>query len=192
MTDESGFTLIEIMVAMVLIMIAMIGLNSAFSVMSAVSRDLTIRQKAVFTLDNEMERLYGLYSRSKRFSTFLSDWNGDFCGSPGREEPYDSTMVADTEAYNITTSAISSIDDIAGVYIDSNGDNIVPIDFEKKITGKLTWSCTKDDDIDTKYYDVILTIDYPYRFVSGSYPVNDSDPVLVKQETLDLITSFRY
>ncbi len=61
---QSGFTLIEVMVAFALTMVLMIGMSALWTVVAAQFDSLVYRQKAIFRLNGEMERLVGLYNYS--------------------------------------------------------------------------------------------------------------------------------
>ncbi len=59
---ERGFTLIEVMVGMVLASILVMGLTSLWGVVGNQFSDLNLRQRAVFALNGEMERLSSIYA----------------------------------------------------------------------------------------------------------------------------------
>jgi prepilin-type N-terminal cleavage/methylation domain-containing protein len=61
---QSGFTLIEVMVAMALVMVLMVGMNALWTQVASQFDDLVYRQKAIFRLNGEMERLVALYNSS--------------------------------------------------------------------------------------------------------------------------------
>ncbi len=63
---QSGLTLIEIMVTVVLMSILILGISGLWANVSGDFVALTIRQKAIFVLGGEMERLSALY----RFGDF--------------------------------------------------------------------------------------------------------------------------
>lgn len=54
---QSGFTLIEVMVSFALIMLLTLGLNSLWTLATVESDGLVYRQKAIFRLNGEIERL---------------------------------------------------------------------------------------------------------------------------------------
>lgn len=58
---QRGFTLIEVMVASVILSVFVLGLSGLWQASSRRVEDLTVRQKAVFVLNAEMERLTALY-----------------------------------------------------------------------------------------------------------------------------------
>lgn len=193
MTNKRGFTLIEIVVAMLLISVSIIGLNAAFSTLSATTRDLTLRQKAIIMVNNEMERLYGIYDQvaPAALQDQLDDINLPDCTdiSAVTNRPYSGnipTFIVDD--YDPTGPA--NIDDITGVFVDNTGllspSNVVPIDFEHDITGRLELCGDNSDD---NYYDVTLILKYPYRFNGAGDPVKADDPTLFKVDTVQVTTS---
>lgn len=58
---QSGFTLIEVMVAFALTMVLMIGMSALWTVVATQFDSLVYRQKAIFRLNGEMERLVAQY-----------------------------------------------------------------------------------------------------------------------------------
>jgi len=59
---QAGMTLIEVMVAMMLVAILLLGMNGLWVTVSQEIDGLVLRQKAIFRLNGEMERLVGLYA----------------------------------------------------------------------------------------------------------------------------------
>ena len=55
--DDEGSTLVEVMVASTVLSVVALGLVNAWTVMDRMSFDTLLRQKAVFVLNAEMERL---------------------------------------------------------------------------------------------------------------------------------------
>lgn len=193
MTNNRGFTLIEIAVSMVLISVSIIGLNAAFSTISATTRDLTLRQKAIIAVNNEMERLYGIYDQNP----------GDLAGQLGAmlvcplpststDPPY-TAEITDFMVRNIITDIAAPVGitgtDIDGVFVFNDAGtqyNVVPIDFEHDITGQLEL-CRNFANPD--YYDLTLILRYPYRFRSDANPIDPTDPTLFKVDTVRVTTS---
>lgn len=60
--DDSGFTLVEVMVAGVLLSVLALGLVNAWAVFDRLTFSNLLRQKAVFVLNGEMERLAAQYT----------------------------------------------------------------------------------------------------------------------------------
>jgi len=60
--DQAGMTLVEVMVAMVLTAILLVGMNALWVNITREVDALVLRQKAIFRLNGEMERLVGLYA----------------------------------------------------------------------------------------------------------------------------------
>jgi len=59
---QTGMTLVEVMMAMVLTAILLVGMNALWVEISREVDALVLRQKAIFRLNGEMERLTGLYA----------------------------------------------------------------------------------------------------------------------------------
>lgn len=66
---QTGMTLVEVMMAMVLTAILLVGMNALWVEISREVDALVLRQKAIFRLNGEMERLTGLYSSSAAGAT---------------------------------------------------------------------------------------------------------------------------
>lgn len=171
---------------MVLISVAIIGLNAAFSTISATTRDLTLRQKAIIAVNNEMERLYGIYDQNPGDLTGqLVHDDIDVCDPDDPFPPY----TGDIADFMVEDNNPANIGAISGVYIYTSGPdtyNVVPIDFEHDITGRLELCGTDDND---DYYDVTLTLRYPYRFRNAANPIDATDPTLFNVDTVQVTTS---
>ena len=66
---QLGFTLIEVMVGFVLVFVLMLGLNALWTQVGAQFDDLVYRQKAIFRLNGEMERLTAQYNSGTAIAT---------------------------------------------------------------------------------------------------------------------------
>jgi prepilin-type N-terminal cleavage/methylation domain-containing protein len=196
-----GFSLVEVMIGTVLTAILVIGMASMWSEVDKGFLYLTVRQKAIFVLNGEMERLSALY----RFTDFdtsdpstatdqytIPAGEDDFATSnPTRliySNPNDSSvideMVVNTSAVAATSTLFDCVNgteihdtSCAGrVFFDDNSNdtldrNFVWIDQFRKIVGRLSWS--EDSTID-----------------ADCFPVDGSSSC--KQITLFLQYPFRY
>ncbi|MBT4490192.1 MAG: prepilin-type N-terminal cleavage/methylation domain-containing protein, partial [Rhodospirillaceae bacterium] len=60
-TREDGFTLVEVLAATVITSILVLGLANLWTAVAGEVDGLTMRQKAIFVLNGQMERLTALY-----------------------------------------------------------------------------------------------------------------------------------
>jgi prepilin-type N-terminal cleavage/methylation domain-containing protein len=152
---QKGLTLIEILVTLVLLSILVFGLTGLWSNVSGHFLSLTLRQKAIFVLSGEMDRLSALY----RFTNFGADAaDSDYSTSPPAQQyggptsrkiyPLTSTNapVVDTIVTQVAATFDCGTNDCAArIFHDANGagsgdDRVyVWIDQARKITGRLSW-----------------------------------------------------
>lgn len=160
---QQGLTLIEILVTLILLSIMVFGLTGLWSTVSGHFLSLTLRQKAVFVLSGEMDRLSALY----RFTNFGADApNSDDSASPPEQQygdpvprnifPLTSTNapVVNSIVTQDTATFDCGINDCAArVFHDANGagsnnDRIyVWIDQARKITGRLSWHLENPEEV---------------------------------------------
>ena len=176
---QQGVTLIEVMVGIVLTSILILGLSGLWSMVHKQFRNLTIKQKAVFVLSGEMERLATFYT-----------WNDMDDSNP---ITITSDLDADRLMYNklnVPHNIISTSSDFENgeVYFFDSNDipgaedrNVVWIDREDNITGILSWSLesigvagTNDCFASgTLCQELTLYLRYPYRSSNAS-PINST------------------
>jgi prepilin-type N-terminal cleavage/methylation domain-containing protein len=151
---QRGYTLMEVMIASVILSVFVLGMSGFWY--SAVGRayDLVLRQKAVFVLNAEMERISALY-----VYTNFADC-GTFCSSgPVTTNGYDGlasipstrfVYPSDVSDYTnsgdyVTTNANTFQSSEFQVYLDSsffssNNRTYVWIDKSRNIVGRLSWT----------------------------------------------------
>ena len=152
---QRGLTLIEILVTLVLLSILVFGLTGLWSNVSGHFLSLTLRQKAVFVLSGEMDRLSALY----RFTNFSADApDSDNSSSPPAQQ-YDAPALR--KIFPVTSTNAPVVDTIvtqdgatfdcgtndcaARIFYDANGSGsnddrvYVWIDQARKFTGRLSW-----------------------------------------------------
>ncbi|PCI40839.1 MAG: hypothetical protein COB46_05925 [Rhodospirillaceae bacterium] len=188
---ERGFTLIEVMVGMVLASILVMGLTSLWSVITTQFQDLNYRQRAVFALNGEMERLSAIYA-SNTLPTVTA------VGSTGRFV-YSDTVAFVHPAANIATfvgtydGKLLYFDGIAGTTDDRN---LVWIDYNKQIVGKLTWENANYLNIGSQCVIgglsnqcnlITMHIEYPFRMTDTTNGTLSATEFPVKSE-IDLVT----
>lgn len=152
---QRGLTLIEILITLVLLSILVLGLIGLWSNVSGHFLSLTLRQKAIFVLSGEMERLSALY----RFTNFGAEApDSDNSSSPPDQQygapvprkiypltsaiaPVNSIVTQNAATFDCGTNSCAAL-----VFHDANGagsgdDRIyVWIDQARKITGRLSWA----------------------------------------------------
>lgn len=141
---EHGYTLIEVVVAMAILSILVLGLANLWSVLGGLSFSQLLRQKAVFALNGEMERLNWLYTTSAfgagiRLATSGYPTIANVPGS-GSRLVYD---VASTNAGFLVTSSASMQASNSAVWetgiIALNTRNYVWLDQDRGILAQLSW-----------------------------------------------------
>lgn len=85
---QIGMTLVEVMVSMVLVAILLIGMNSLWVVVARQFDDLVLRQKAIFRMNGEMERLAEIYRRGDSNGVIATNSTGYDTNPPSLEGSY--------------------------------------------------------------------------------------------------------
>jgi hypothetical protein len=143
-SDEQGYLLIEVLAAMTILSILVLGLANLWSVLGGLSFSQLLRQKAVFALNGEMERLNWLYTTSSfgagtRLATSGYPTISNVSGS-GSRLVYDTTS---TNASFVVTSSASLQASNSAVWETGNGAstrNYVWLDQDRGILAQLSWS----------------------------------------------------
>lgn len=197
-----GFTLIEVMTAGVILSVLVLGLTEVWSVAGARSIDSTVRQKAVFVLNGEMERLSALYNLTGFGDAVVQDTTGYGLPAPYPEPravyrtDANNFMPPVTGLFVVNTAAAFLLGADAQVLLDgaagSAERNYVWIDRDRGIMGRLSWS---EVDLPTgsqaggasglcldysggtagdNCREISLYLEYPFRLV-GTVPTADPD-----------------
>lgn len=143
-SDEQGYLLVEVLAAMTILSILVLGLANLWSVMGGLSFSQLLRQKAVFALNGEMERLNWLYTTSSfgagtRLATSGYPTLANVAGS-GSRLVYDTTS---TNASFVVTSSASLQASNSAVWetgTGANTRNYVWLDQDRGILAQLSWS----------------------------------------------------
>jgi|TARA_B100000315_G_C14499667_1_gene551713 prepilin-type N-terminal cleavage/methylation domain-containing protein len=185
-SSHNGFTLIEVLVAAVLTSIMMVGLSTLWTVVAKQFFDLTTRQKAIFVLNGEMERLAVLFYWNPR--TDIATASNGYADYGGYSDPNRWMYRADQAQLNSFVTADgatfepgpNSAPNFRLYFHDSNGipgtedRNYVWVDHERNITGRLSWQDTAFGNADcyltTECRVVTLYLEYPFRYESDSVP----------------------
>jgi prepilin-type N-terminal cleavage/methylation domain-containing protein len=193
---QRGFSLIEVMFASMILSVFILGLGGFWYTASSHATDLVLKQKAIFVLNAEVERLSALYV----FTGFAADaTNGPLVtvGYDGLSTiptvrlVYPSTLGAYASSNYITTSAATF--STGSEFLVWQNTSFLPwldrtyvwIDKSRNIVGRLSWvvaninvgSCIGNTDCSCQRFDnatatggrcqtLDVYLEYPYRFVS--------------------------
>lgn len=187
---HAGFTLLEIMVAMVLAGVLAVGMQNLYAMLGEEVQEFNLRQKAVFVLNGEMEKLYSIFHSIDNSTVVGNAVLVADAGYTGVFPPHifsgggtNHQILDDTPANNfvITSTAVftqetnEQPDNEASIlyYTDTGGQprNAVWLDFEKKITARVSWIATPVPDSGSTAcygdcYLITLYLDYPFRYVT--------------------------
>ncbi len=206
---QSGFNLIEVMVAIALIAIMALGLTGLWVHVDQLFLNLQWRQKAVFLANSEMERLSAL----GRYTRFFEDKKDFADGDPadayvdgtrwiyrGDPRPSGSKFVVTAAAdfsgsgaekeflvfYLPGSLPAETVDDL----------NIVWLDKKNDVTALLEWRIRKtsadpcyDEVVTVPCLTVELIIEYPFRYLNAGNPagaMNGDTGVTVRSEIAQL------
>lgn len=159
---QAGMTLVEVMMAMVLTAILLVGMNALWVEITREVDALVLRQKAIFRLNGEMERLTGLYAAGSTAVTpaptgsvvAVSDYNTT--GAPVNRGDYIGTTIVPAVASGAMWQAETS-ENQRFIYPDPTVLPVWMVDaaaFEEPLdTGskQLTYGSTSDKSFDTIY-----------------------------------------
>ncbi len=147
---QRGFTLVEVMAAGVILSIFVLGVSGLWRASTNQVSDLMVRQKAVFALNAEMERLTALYS----YTTFgvngpvsTTNYSGGLLPTHRLIYPLDMDDYMDGDDDNdFVTSSFSSFRDDSEflVYVDRsywtyNNRAYVWLDRDRNVAARLSW-----------------------------------------------------
>jgi prepilin-type N-terminal cleavage/methylation domain-containing protein len=206
--DDAGYSLIEVVAAMAILSVLVLGLTNLWSTLGQISFGELLRQKTVFALNGEMERLDALYTTTGfgagiRVATTGYPAITNIAGSTNR-------LVYDTESTGVSfvvTSLAALQATNAAVWKTGFGlatRNYVWIDQDRGILGMLSWmeqplTCNNKPDgapHPCQCYQfsggpgpgtcitVMLVLNYPYT-ISGGAPAQMPGNTL---KTLSLMT----
>ncbi|CAK0773429.1 putative Prepilin-type N-terminal cleavage/methylation domain-containing protein [Gammaproteobacteria bacterium] len=151
-------TLIEVMVGVVLTSILVLALSGTWAMVSDEFFKLTLKQKAIFILNGETERLVAAFRYKdlstnnwlKRNSNYVNPSTGASINSPWQINPtlryvYDQDTtdsdLATSDPQNILTTTTTNMSDSQIFVYTANSTyyNIVWLDRERNITATLSW-----------------------------------------------------
>jgi len=146
---QDGFTLIEVMIAASILSIFVLGLGGFWALADKRADELILRQKAIFVINGEMERLSSLYAFTEFGDSAPANSTGYGSGSfPSSRLVYPSSVSSYTTGSpnEFTTTSGSSFGSGSEfqVYIQNSSSNArrnyVWIDKARGIAGRLSWS----------------------------------------------------
>ncbi|CAK0755948.1 putative Prepilin-type N-terminal cleavage/methylation domain-containing protein [Gammaproteobacteria bacterium] len=186
-------TMIEVMVGIVLTSILVLALSGTWAMVSDEFFKLTLKQKAAFVLNGEMERLVAAF----RYKNPAGDWLKPELSSSSRYV-YDSGTIDidnnDIKNIVVNTSMVASsfANSQIHFYTESGKDyNVVWLDRDRQITATLTWAMTESvgptDNADCYWKDsgpkdvvtnlhcrlLVVYLKYPFRYQSDTSPIAD-------------------
>jgi prepilin-type N-terminal cleavage/methylation domain-containing protein len=149
---QRGFTLVEVMFASMILSIFILGVGGFWYTASSRAADLVLKQKAIFVLNAEMERISALYV----YTGFAADLlNGPVSTSgydglaaiPATRLIYPDGIGAYASSDYVTTSAVTFAASEFNVLLQSNlfsslNRTYVWIDKGRSIVGRLSWVTT--------------------------------------------------
>lgn len=159
--SQRGFTLIEAMAAGVVLSIITAGLMSTWTIAGTSVNDLVVREKAIWALNAQMERLVALYqftefgstgietSSGYGYSAGFSDERAIFGGNTDRSMAPPGTF----DDFKLFVGQANSILELPNVFFDADGfpiayfssqlaserRNYVWVDRDRQIVGRLSW-----------------------------------------------------
>jgi prepilin-type N-terminal cleavage/methylation domain-containing protein len=155
---QRGFTLIEVMVASVILSVFVLGLSGLWQASSRRVDDMILKQKAVFVLNAEMERLTALYA----YTTFGDEGpatsnnfnDNSLLPSPRLVYPTGSVMstLMGGSGNNFVTTNFSSFRTgaesrvyVASSFLNWSNRAYVWIDRERNLAGRISWVTSEID-----------------------------------------------
>ena len=193
---QRGYSLMEVMIASVILSIMVLGMSGFWFTAVGRAYDLVLRQKAIFVLNAEMERISSLYVYTDFadcgffcFDGPVSTTGYDNSLLPSTRYVYPSDVSDYTNSGDYVTTTVSTFNSTEfHVFLDSNfwsfnNRTYVWIDKARSIVGRLSWStanvtagtCSYSDcsceDFDGSGSDNCLMLsvylEYPYKFLSS-------------------------
>lgn len=197
-----GFTLVEVMVAMVLASLLALGFAAMLTQLDHAFFQLTLRQKAVLLLQGEMERLVALYQKEYFYyrEASFADGGNRFGRWLYREHPQGIKCPPDdSQCFLVTSQSDTTLTPadwgngkVLFLNYDTGGNasnerNALWLDRSRMVTAQLFWelgdlSATTGN---TCCQSLKVSLTFPYRFTAGVTPL---DPVWGTPETITLQT----
>ena len=176
-----GFTLVELIVAMALTAIIVLGATGLFANVHHQFFRLTVKQQAVFVLHGEMERLSALYMTATVAPVPVT---ATFAEAPTSRAVLPGVL-PDAPAAMMVNNILGDFDETGEIlYLDLGAGgasvedrNVVWIDQSRRITGSLSFELLPLGGATGPCYfrygdqpcqQLVVHLDYPFRFQTGS------------------------
>ncbi len=200
---QSGMTLIEVMITIVVLSILVLGISGLWANVTGDFLALTTRQKAIFVLNGEMARLSALF-RFNQYNFSITDNSGDYTDiGPVRRNifPRDDSDVVDNIVVTSANSTFNCGDNnCAGNVLRMENAvrgqprNYVWIDLSRNIVGELSWRLldlflfdpSAENCFGTPCRELTVYLRFPLRYINDTTP--PEPPEFGRVETLSLIT----
>jgi prepilin-type N-terminal cleavage/methylation domain-containing protein len=146
--SQRGFSLMEVMFASTILSIFVLGMSTVWYTASSRVSDLVLKQKAIFVLNAELERLSALYVYTDFGQNGFETKNDYGAGIlPATRETYKadlSSYVGNGNNFVTTSSATFATGSEFLVYRNTNNPirNYVWIDRTRGIAGRISWATT--------------------------------------------------
>ncbi|CAK0744797.1 conserved hypothetical protein [Gammaproteobacteria bacterium] len=141
-----GMTLVEVMVAIVLSSILALSLSGTWAMVSNEFFRLTLRQKAIFVLNGEMERLVAAFRYKNSDTSSATNWL--IQDSTGSSFYIYNSLTTDANIRNIVTTIAmndpSFADSNISTYNNASQEyNVLWLDRDREITATLKWDISE-------------------------------------------------
>jgi prepilin-type N-terminal cleavage/methylation domain-containing protein len=141
--DDAGYSLIEVVAAMAILSILVLGLTNLWSTLGQISFGELLRQKTVFALNGEMERLDALYTTTGFGAGIRMPTNGytAITGIPGSQNRviYDTKSTGVSFVVNSLAALQANNPAVWETGVGPATRNYVWIDQDRGILGMLSW-----------------------------------------------------
>lgn len=203
---QAGLTVVEVLVAIVLTSLLMLGMHALWQASFRQLDELTLRQKAVFRVSAEMERLAAGYwtdgliasgtveaEDSGQYDTIAAalDTSFSFLGTPA-----DRLVWPDSSVTSLSAATLTAADDADRIlrygeilhYLDGGQPrNLVWLDFDRNLLARLSWTLGGTFDDCANCQELTLFLDYPFRFGSTTDPLRAVEGYPLETVTLKTI-----
>ena len=216
-----GFTLIEVMVGFVLVATLLLAMNTLWFIVAREIDYLTLRQKAVFRLNGEMERLTEWYrggsadtvptgtttGNTSGYDTAPTWASGDYVSNPSTRNIYDRTtdgtrgmVTIEADANGLSLDEVFYFDSDSDATVGGNDRNFVLLDSDQNIAARLSWSLTEAHTTcgalpgygaPDPCFFLTLYLDFPFRFDTTDGTVDVIEGSPVETITLQTIVGGR-
>ena len=195
--EVAGFTLIEIMVSMVLTGILVAGVVGLWGMVGEQFFRLSLRQKAVFVLHGQMERIAQLYRSGNMSASLVTTTN-----YPNHPHPTQNHFIFPSGNSLVAVLAdFVAVDGKGAIFYWDQGNagatvedrNLVWLDDDKNVVAQLSWTLepnpSDDDPVNASMcfngpcQHLTLYMDYPYRFNNGA-PTTTSNRDTISLKTI--------